>query len=276
MIRSKEYLISLILALMPILGQSQNLYDLGHSKEFAGHLMRTGQYSLASGEWERVLFLSPGDTTARINLINSYRLAGNPAEALRKLYTWYPAGPLPKTVAKEGLQLTLMQGDFSGFGNVLKRSTTLSISERSNYQLGAWLMQDQWINREPYPDLPGIVAAVSDTNLLNVYHESLMINRKSRGTAVALSFVVPGLGKIYSGDWKDGLMTMLFVGVNAWQSYRGFSREGVKSVSGWIFGTMAFGFYSANLFGSWKSAGDYNQKQLDRIKHETEGYLFNR
>jgi hypothetical protein len=39
---------------------------------------------------------------------------------------------------------------------------------------------------------------------------------------------------------------------------------------------MAFGFYSANLFGSWKSAGDYNQKQLDRIKHETEGYLFNR
>jgi len=275
MIRLKGYLISLIFLLLPLILPAQNLYDLGHSSDFAGYLMRTGQYSLATAEWERVLFMAPNDSAARLNLVRAYRLAGNPSEALRKLYLFYPIGPLPQTVSGEGLQLTLMQGDFSGFSKLLGRSPALPLSKKSDYQLGAWLMQDQWIKRVPYPELPGIVASAGDSNLLNVYHESLMVKRKSRGTAVALSVVIPGMGKIYSGDWKDGLMTMLFVGVNTWQAYRGFSREGIKSVSGWIFGTLAFGFYTGNLFGSWKSAGDYNQKQLDRIRHEAEGYLFN-
>jgi hypothetical protein len=169
-----------------------------------------------------------------------------------------------------------MQRDFAGFGKLLSRSSSLPKTRKSDYQLGAWLMQDQWITRQPYPDLPGIVSTAGDTSLLKLYHESLLVRRKNPGTAVALSVVIPGMGKIYSGDWKDGLMTLLFVGVNSWQAYRGFNKDGIKSISGWIFGTMAFGFYTANLFGSWKSAGDYNQKQLDRISHEAEGYLFNR
>jgi hypothetical protein len=276
MIRSEKYLISLILALLPLMLPGQDLYDLSHSKEFASHLMQTRQYSLAASEWERVLFLAPSDSSAKLNLIRAYKLSGNPAEALRRLNIWYPSGPLTQSISTEGLQLTLMQRDFAGFGKLLSRSSSLPKTRKSDYQLGAWLMQDQWITRQPYPDLPGIVSTAGDTSLLKLYHESLLVRRKNPGTAVALSVVIPGMGKIYSGDWKDGLMTLLFVGVNSWQAYRGFNKDGIKSISGWIFGTMAFGFYTANLFGSWKSAGDYNQKQLDRISHEAEGYLFNR
>jgi len=70
------------------------------------------------------------------------------------------------------------------------------------------------------------------------------------------------------------LMSLLFIGVNAWQSYRGFSNDGIKSVRGWAFGVIASGFYTANLLGSWKSAILYNEKKQEQIRHETEGVLF--
>jgi len=236
--------------------------------------MRSRNYGLAAGEWERVLFLSPGDTAARLNLIRSYRLAGNPNEAWQKLINWHPQGPLGADLAVEGMQLSLQQNNFSGFENILTRATGINQGRISDFRLGAWLMQDKWITRPAYPDLPYIVATARDSGLLQLYNQSLMVNRKSPGSAVALSVFIPGLGKIYSRDWKDGLMTLLFVATNVWQSYRGFAKNGIGSVTGWAFGTLAAGFYTANLFGSWKAAKDYNTHQTDLIRHEAERLLF--
>ncbi len=274
MTRYLKLLVSLFLLTLPFTLKAQDLYDLKHSREFAGYLMRTNNFGLAAGEWERILFLSPGDTAARLNLIKSYRLAGNPDEAWQRLIRWHPEGPLSAGLSLEGIQLSLQKNDFQGFENILSRASGISPGRSSDYRLGAWLMQDKWITRQAYPALPSIVSTAQDSSLLNLYHRSLMINQKNPATAVALSILIPGLGKIYSRDWKDGLMTLLFVATNVWQSYRGFSKNGIGSVTGWAFGTLAAGFYTANLFGSWKSAKEYNARQTDKIKHEAEGLLF--
>jgi len=274
MIRYAKYLISTILLALPFTTDAQDLFDLKHSREFAGYMMRSNNFALAAGEWERVLFLSPGDTAARLNLIKAYRLSGNPDEAWQRLVQWHPQGPISAGFALEGIHLSLQQNDFNGFEDILSRSVGISPGRLSDYRLGAWLMQDKWITRQAYPALPSIVATAKDSSLLDLYHRSLLVSQKNPATAVALSILIPGLGKIYSRDWKDGLMTLLFVATNVWQSYRGFSKNGPGSVTGWVFGTLAVGFYTANLFGSWKSAKDYNAHQTDRIKHEAEGLLF--
>lgn len=273
-IRSRIYAALLALA-MPVMGFGQNIYDGNHSREFAGYLMQTRQYQLANSEWERVLFFSPNDTLARLNLLRSYRLSENPAAAWQKLNSWYPSGSFSRSFSMEAIQLSLMLENYNAFSTVLNRSNELTSSEKSNFSLGARMLQGDWINEPSKKRVSSYELAATDPRLLDLYNKTLTMGRKSPAASVALSALVPGLGKIYSHDWKDGLLSLLFVATNAWQSYRGFSKNGVSSVTGWIFGTLAAGFYSANLFGSWKSATVYNNNQVDLIRHETEGILFN-
>lgn len=266
---------SLLLLLLPGQVISQNIYDGAHSREFAQYLMQTHQFQLASAEWERVLFLYPGDTVARLSLLKSYRLSQKPAESLQKLNQWYPTGSLSRSFSLEAIQLTLIQENYPSFHSVLLRSDGLTSAEKSNYELGSWLLEGKWIN-QPSRTRESTFAIATDTRLLDLYSKTKNVHRKSPVASVALSALVPGLGKIYSHDWKDGLLSLLFVATNTWQSYRGFSKNGIKSATGWIFGSLAVGFYSANLFGSWKSAKIYNSKQVDLIRHETEGVLYTR
>jgi hypothetical protein len=254
----------------------QNLYDTEHSREFARYLMQTHQFQLASAEWERVLFLNPQDSLAQLSQIQSFRLGQNPEEGWKKLNRWYPDGPLPRPFSIEAIRISLVRADYSSFQTVLKRSTGLTLQEKSNYEMGSWLLEGNWIKKKSADKEPAFALAATDTKLLDLYFRTKSINRKSPATSVALSAIVPGLGKVYSHDWKDGLLSLLFVATNAWQSYRGFSKNGIKSVTGWVFGGLAVGFYSANLFGSWKSAKIYNSNQVELIRHETEGILFTR
>jgi TM2 domain-containing membrane protein YozV len=278
MIRLRRFAINCFFLSVLVQGtiNCQNIYDESHSREFAGYLMQTHQFKLASAEWERVLFLNPADTLARISQLKSYRLDRNPEAGLHKLSLWYPTGPLTRSFALEAIELNLLQGDYASFHAILDRSMGLTPMETSNYRLGSWLMEGDWINQPIELRLVSFKPGATDNRLLNLYAKSAAIHRKSPAAAVALSALVPGLGKIYSNDWKDGLLSLLFVATNVWQSYRGFSKNGIKSATGWVFGSLAFGFYTANLFGSSKSAKIYNSKQTDLIRHETESILFTR
>jgi hypothetical protein len=236
--------------------------------------MQSHQFTLASAEWERVLFFTPGDTAARLNLIRSYRLSDHATDGWNKLNQWYPTGTLPRPFSLEAARLTLIRGDFAAFGSVLGRSDGLTLPETSDLKLGAWLMEGAWIRTPVKSRVTPFDITAADPRLTDLYAATRNIHRKSPAAAVALSAVIPGMGKIYSHDWKDGMFSLLFVATNAWQSYRGFSKNGVSSVTGWIFGSLAAGFYSANLFGSWKSARTYNATQTDRIRHEAENIIF--
>jgi hypothetical protein len=110
-------------------------------------------------------------------------------------------------------------------------------------------------------------------NMENLINESLELKYKSPFLALSLSTLVPGSGKAYSGRWKDGLFSFIIVGTSVWQSYRGFNRNGVSSAYGWIFGSLAFGFYSANIFGSYNTAKHYNNSLRKKITDKVEVYL---
>ena len=261
------------LLLAPV-AMSQNLYDLDHSRQFARYLMLTRQYQLATGEWEGVLFIDPSDSAARLNLIRSYRLSGDPQAAWTKLNRWQPTGPLSNDLAQEAMQLTLQLNDFDSFRSILNRASGLDNNKRSDYQIGAYLIEGSWADRKHQVDPPSMLMTGTNPKLRELLLSTEQIRQKSPAGAVALSAILPGLGKVYSNNWKDGLFSLVFVGTNAWQSYRGFSKNGIQSVTGWIFGTLAAGFYTANLFGSWKSARDYNERQTHRIRHEAENLLY--
>ena len=74
--------------------------------------------------------------------------------------------------------------------------------------------------------------------------------RRSPWVAGALSAVVPGLGRVYIGRWKDGLMSALLVGLPAGFAAQGFSDAGVRSARGWLLGSLATVLYVGNVYGS--------------------------
>ena len=82
--------------------------------------------------------------------------------------------------------------------------------------------------------------------------------------------VIPGLGKVYAGDWKDGVVSALIVGSMGYESYVGFHARGTRSVFGWIFAGLTVGFYGGNIYGSYKSAQRYNLRMDNEIHDEVE------
>ncbi|MCD6332254.1 MAG: hypothetical protein J7L89_03175 [Bacteroidales bacterium] len=276
MIRLKNYTKYLLLLYVVTLSgrmQGQNIYDLNHSRQFAQYLMRSGQYRLAAGEWERVIFLAPRDTLAKLNLLQAFRQAGETSRALEINRSWFQ-DQLPAPFAREGLKSSILAHKYNQSRDFLTRGKGLSRDEISYYNLGisllAWNGDKKTLQTPAHSEYPGY------SDLLTIRDEAQQIKKKSPALALGLSALVPGLGKVYAHDWKDGLLSLLFIGGNVLQAYRGFSKFGIQNAYGWIFGTLAVGFYGANLFGSWKSAKSYNLRQIDQINHETEAVLLSR
>lgn len=97
-------------------------------------------------------------------------------------------------------------------------------------------------------------------SLLAICKKAISYRRKKAGISLALSAIIPGLGRVYTGNWKDGVFTLIFVGTFSWQAYSGFNRNGPTSVYAWVFTGLAGVFYLGNLYGSHRAAIIRNQK----------------
>lgn len=102
-------------------------------------------------------------------------------------------------------------------------------------------------SRDPIPDpvgtylrLPAVTAARGSSD--------------RRITAGVLSAILPGAGKAYCGRAADGLQSLLMVGTAALLAYRGFDRDGRRSLEGWGAGSVGAVFYLGGILGAEASA----------------------
>ncbi|MCF8296717.1 MAG: hypothetical protein K9J13_04155 [Saprospiraceae bacterium] len=87
-------------------------------------------------------------------------------------------------------------------------------------------------------------------NLDEKYKQLLEKKKKSPFVAGALSGIVPGLGKVYSGKPKQGLTSFLAVTTFGVQAFEFYKKEGLKSPGFYVFGTLFTVFYVGNIWGS--------------------------
>ena len=113
--------------------------------------------------------------------------------------------------------------------------------------------------------------------LADFAREGQQLPRRSEFLAGLFSTVIPGTGKIYSNRSIDGLFSLLTIGLTGWQAYEGFSKDGSKSVKGWVFGSISGVFYLGNIYGSVVAAQIYNDQQaeklLDRVRATVNVYF---
>lgn len=256
------------------LGQ-ENIYDKEHSLEFVHYLFRTNQFELASKELERLIFLEgeEGNDSLKYLLLKSYRKSLNYEKAIERGLSLYSSPDLiPQKNAVELTENFILIDSLKGAEWFLNNASRVKEAEKYRLKLHLAMLQKNWCEADHlFNKAPNEEYVFQYRGLIN---HSLTREYRSPALALGLSIVIPGSGKIYTGDWEDGLFSFAGIGASAWQAYNGFQRDGIESVYGWIFASIGGVLYLSNIYGSFKSAKLFNKRHEDKIVDDTKPLLF--
>ncbi len=250
---------------------SQDIHDLNHSKQFADYLYKTGQFQLASEEFERIVFLDSSNQNLKLKLINSHRKAKNFDQALGRFNLFFGKQPIDISAdfAEEYVRLLILTKQDDEAYNYLSLNKSLKAEVRQTYQLASLLLQKKWDESFQYAMNYPVNSNKKNIGLHLLAFEAKQLKYKKTGVAALMSAIIPGSGKAYTKNWKDAVISFIFVSINTWQAYRGFNKYGSESAYGWVFAGLATGFYIGGIYGSAKSATKYNINIDDEFYHKT-------
>jgi hypothetical protein len=274
---NRFFLICLFLAGIspnPLYSQEEIL-NYENSLKFARYLLSTNQYDFAQEEYEKINFFWPGDSTGTLELVKTYRL-NRRCDMLGNSFMIVQDNIFKNTSAnhaKEYLNFALSCKSESD--NFFTVSSLLTQEERSFYDLSYYWMTEQYDQAFTFSSENAEMAGPYSARLYRLTEDFKGEKYKSPALAAAMSVVLPGSGKLYSKKPGDAVISFLFVASNAYASYRAFNKKGIKSVNGWIFGGLAFSYYSAGIWGSSKAAKRYNSDLKKRYQDNAENIIYN-
>lgn len=253
-------------------GKAQNFYDEVHSAKFADYLFQSQQYDLAAQEYERLLYINTSDEFYKLQLFKSYRKSGNLQLATKRFDDIFRDSifQTSEPLAQEYMHLLMLQNQFSQALQYNRSNKNITLDIKKQNQLQINLLAKNWKRADSIATL----MTSPEPEYLSILTSSKQMKHRYPGLALGFSMVIPGSGKVYSGYWKDGLISLVFVAATGWQAYRGFNKNGTSSVSGWIWGGLSTGFYFGNLYGSFKSAKRFNQRQNEFLHKRAESYIY--
>lgn len=240
----------------------QDLFDATHTKKFASYLLKSGQFEFAGEEFERLSLLYPKNDTLKWHVMQAFRLAQKPTSSLTYFKLFYPdSSKAPEFVAREAGWCCLLLNQPKRYDHLILPLLASDPNRQKLAQLEGLAWQARWKEaRKIVKEIPQDGVPSDLNSLLN---EAYRKKKKNPYLAAGLS-IIPGLGRFYTGDWKDALVSIIFISANGFTAYRGFEKQGQSSVRGWIFGSLGTGFYLGNIYGSFLSA----KKKNRRINHE--------
>jgi TM2 domain-containing membrane protein YozV len=97
---------------------------------------------------------------------------------------------------------------------------------------------------------------------------------KSELTAVILSTIIPGAGKIYTKEYSDGIIAFIVTGLMGYIAYTDFKAD--HKFRGWLFSGLTVFFYGGNIYGSAASAQIYNAQVNFKLNSDMKLFLENK
>ena len=257
-------------------------YTPENVRKFADFLYQQGDYLRAAGEYQRYLFYISEDVTEseqiRYKIALCYRFAGDSEQAIQNFESVLQLHPQSQFASRAYYQIGatyFLQDQFEQSTRFLSEALPHITDTRQHAEaeqlIGlSYLMQKQWSEAgEVFKTLRGSdVIAVREK--ASVYHNYAEVGEqlptRSPFLAAALSTILPGAGRLYTGfRIGDALTSLVTVGFTGWQAYDDFRRDGLSSVKGWTFGTLCGIFYVGNVYGSVISARVYNRHIEDEF-----------
>ncbi len=260
----------IILFILAISGKDcicQDIYDAAHSRAYGDYLYKSKEYLKASMEYERSCFLDSQNWDTHFKLLQSYRKSGQASKAISHFYWLNHRLPIEQLfVFEHEKNICVFETEPLVF---ITKQEKDSIAELKYFKAPALLLTHDWNKSKNYL----ISINFKEDKTLGKYYENnlqgLNLNYKKPWLAGSMSAVVPGLGKVYSGYYKDGIIAFIMTGLSAFQAYRGYNAKGPRSGIFIIYTGVASGFYLGNIYGSIKSARQKNRKLNEQIDKKT-------
>jgi TM2 domain-containing membrane protein YozV len=237
---------------------------------FADHLFQEQDFLRAAYEYERYLFGQDAEDPLSQEILyragKSFQCAG---DYLRSLDLF--GSLLESTVSMVERDRAIYEIGLTYF-RMEQYSDSLSFLQTHPGGSGApdavllssanLMMLGQW--RQAEEVLKGCSASLAEP-LREIAREGSSMRRKSPLLAGILSSVVPGLGKIYAGEYGDGIQSLAFIGLFGTLSFLSFRSDGIDSIRGWIYASAGTLLHVGNIYGSVVSAGRFNRLQEETL-----------
>jgi hypothetical protein len=253
----------------------QNLMDFDNSLKFARYLSITQQLNFAAQEYERLNYIWPNDSVVTFELVQTYLLNKQCEKIDYSFELFSNQGRLFKNddFAREYLRFLLTcKIENQNYFNLI---SSLESEEKVFFTTSYFWINKKYDSLFNYYSKEKVLLAHANINLHDVTKLFSEQKYKSPFLASLMSSVLPGSGKAYVNRWGDAFVSLLFVGTNTYASYRAFNKKGINSVNGWIFGSLAVSFYSANIWGSAKAVKNYNNKKKETFQYNAENIIYN-
>lgn len=255
---------------------AQDLLSYSNSLKYADYLFTQKEYQLSAIEYQRISYLQPNDTVAKLRLVQSYRLMNDLENAKSYLNKYFPdcASECPETFAIENFSILFLDQQYQDCYRFLLENKSIHQPAKTEFEVGTLLMQNKWEEAKMLSEsyLQSNDKTLNINDLYNISLKGTQIKYKNPYSAALFSGVIPGSGKVYTGQWKDGIFAFITVGSLSWLTYRLIKDKGIN-VGSIISGSVAFSFYTANILGSYKSAKKYNHKVNKELTKDIEKML---
>ncbi len=251
---------------------SQNLFDASNTALFARYLEQTGDYLKAAHEYDRLYFMEPNDSTL-VKVLHCYGKAQKFDICKLKMAERYAKGSnnVPHFIVNSYYNTQLWTRDSEKFKEALQAYPTSDLPTLNECRFKVDMLEGNWLGafKSLQSDTP--FSTAESQKYAAFLQNTLAQKQLSTFKSMALSTLVPGLGKVYLGNWKDGVMSFLLTAGSAFQSYRNFQKIGPNSTLGYIFGGMSLGFYVGNIVGTKKES--IKRKKLQHEQNLAKAYL---
>ncbi|GAB4292324.1 MAG: hypothetical protein Kow0098_12170 [Ignavibacteriaceae bacterium] len=231
------------------------LHSAENIRRFADHLFCSDDYLRAADEYSR---LSLTDDTLKIKLALSYTETGDYNNALIYLDKVEPFSSFYSYAVSEKGRVYFIQNEYEKIDSIISFNENLLTKEKLN-TLKTLALYSLFYRDNELPDKKTFINSFGDSlkdEIEDFYHLKSNPPVKNPLTAAILSAIVPGLGKIYTGDYGDGITAFIATGLFAFLSYNNF--ENHHNFRGWLFAGISGLFYAGNIYGSASSAQIFN------------------
>lgn len=238
----------------------------------ADWLLKQKSYHEAITECKRFIFFNPEGEDAAYALYRmglAYRSEHKWKEAVDALRASILATEDPKIADERRIILAttlIASGNYS-----LARLELLGVSEmplrpRSLYFYGiASLYMSDWSNaREAFGQFYSGYAGGQMTDRAEEVERMLASvepSYRSPGLARFLSAIIPGLGQMYAGDWRDGLNALVLNGLAMGLIANAIHRKDYRDAT--LISSISIRYYTGNIYNAEVDVRKYN-KSLDR------------
>jgi TM2 domain-containing membrane protein YozV len=238
--------------------RNNNYFSPDKRLQFGTYLYKDKDYLRAANEFKEYLKINSSDTI-QFRLSNSFFKVGRFTEASDNFKGLFFSSTISEEARLMFFESSFFENDFNKFRSIADQDIYNSSKYRKeierlkfiSYFFDNTAFPAENIFLEPFPDSV-------QSQIAKFYIQRKIPSYKSPATAAILSTLLPGAGKIYTGEIGDGITALATTALSAYLAYTNFKAD--HQFRGWLFTGLTAFFYSGNIYGSAASAQIYNAR----------------